>query len=169
MALHHSFIKLFEKMETGDWIEIISILINSLLAIWIVRTVQNKLTNKRVLKDHLINEIKDIRVEYQSILNKLYKNELKPQSIPPWFKLMNIKLNDLLNVTNAKYKIDQHFMNPYQLGLRDLVTQLPEFEKNYQKNLPIKLSVNSQNQILQFQQKNSKLFNNLIIKINDSN
>ncbi|MDR2684961.1 MAG: hypothetical protein LBB53_06235 [Prevotellaceae bacterium] len=38
------------NFDISDYISIVGIVVNSILAVWIVRTIQNKLTNKRVLK-----------------------------------------------------------------------------------------------------------------------
>ena len=38
----------------SELIDILSIVVNSFLAIWIVKTIQNKINNKIVLKDHFI-------------------------------------------------------------------------------------------------------------------
>lgn len=159
----------FSSIDLSDWISIFSVIINSLLAIWIISTVQNKLTNKRVLKDHLINELKDIRIEYRSFLNQLYSNKLRPKQITPWFKLMNIKINDLISLIENKHKIDNKILNPYQIELRDLITELKEFIKCYKNNDLITLKEKSQNKVISFQQKNNHLFNDLIVKINDEN
>ena len=64
-----------ERVSISDWISIIGIIINSSLSIWLVITIQNRLTNKRVLKDHFITEIKDIRSEYKIFLNNLYSKQ----------------------------------------------------------------------------------------------
>lgn len=78
------------SLEESDIIAIIGVIINAFLAIWIVKTLQNNLANKRYLKDHLIQEVKDLRSEYKKFLNELYQGKLRPKQILPWFKLMNI-------------------------------------------------------------------------------
>jgi hypothetical protein len=47
-------LKLFCIMKISDWISIITLIVNSGLAIWIVSTIQRKMNNRRVLKDHFI-------------------------------------------------------------------------------------------------------------------
>lgn len=103
-----------DRVSISDWINIIGIIINSSLSIWLVITIQNRLTNKRVLKDHFITEIKDIRSEYKIFLNNLYSNNIRVKSVIPWFKLMNIKVIDIMRTINEIYKIDENILNPYQ-------------------------------------------------------
>lgn len=150
-----------------NYIAIGGIVINSVLAIWIVKTIQNRLTNKRVLKDHFIVEIKEIRAEYKSFLNCLYSNKKVAKSVIPWFKLMNIKINDILDLINEKYKIDKTILNPYQNDLRDLITENEDFIRCYESENPIDFSEISKSQIIKFQQDNNRLFNEIIVKIND--
>lgn len=155
-------------MEPSDWIALFSIVINSLLAIWIVKAVQIKLTNKRVLKDHLISEIKDIRIDYRNMFEQLSNNKLRPKTIVPWFKLMNIKTKDLLSIAKDKYNIRQDTLEPYQIELRETITELEEFVGSYKKNSKICLSQTSHGIITKFQQQNNHVFNKLIIAVNDS-
>ncbi len=154
-------------IEVSDWISIAGIIINSVLAVWIVKTIQNRLTNKRVLKDHFITEIKEIRTEYRCFLNDLYTSKKTAKSILPWFKLMNIKVNDVLNLINEKYKTDTTILNPYQNQLRELITENEDFISQFKNDEPIEFSEESKTQIIKFQQDNSHLFNKIIVQIND--
>ena len=152
--------------EVSDWISIASIIVNAILAIWIIKTVQDKVNNKRILKDHLINEIKEVRDEYRFFLNQLFSNKIKPSHIAPWFKLMNIKINDLLDLISQKGSIDKNILNPYQIELRDTITELDEYISNYISDEKILLSPISQIKVIRFQQKYNHLFNKAIVKIN---
>lgn len=156
------------NLEASDWIDICGILVNAILGLWIVLTIQNKLTNKRVLKDHFIGEIKDISLEYKDCLERLYSNSLLPSDVIPWFKLMNIKINDLMIFLDNTYKIELDLLQPYQTTLRDLITNNVDYINNYQSNNPIVLSSASKLDFIKFQQDNNKIFNDLIIKINNA-
>jgi len=160
-------------MDTSDWISLLGILVNSVLAYWIVKTIQNKLTNRRVLKDHFILEVKEIRSEYKVCLNNLYNNKTHPENVIPWFKLMNIKVADLMKLISEKYKISEDILQPYQNELRDLVTNNADFTNQFRekkdKNMPIEFSDNSRHEFIIFQQQHNHLFNDLIVKINDFN
>lgn len=159
-------LRFFCSFDTSNWIDIIGIVVNAGLAYWVVRTIQNKLTNKRVLKDHFINEIKDIRTEYKNCLTNLYSNNTHPQRIIPWFKLMNIRVNDLMILINQKYKIDLKKLEPYQNELRELVTNNNDFIGQFKKE-KITFSEASRSELIKFQQTHNKLFNEIIIDIND--
>lgn len=157
----------FNSLEATDWIAILGVAVNAGLAYWIVRTIQNKLTNKRVLKDHFINEIKEIRNDYKTCLNNLYSNNTHPHRIIPWFKLMNIKVDDLMTIVYTKYKIDKSKLKPYQIDLPDLITNNDDFMAQYNTDKVI-FTESSRSQLIKFQQSHTQLFNAIIIAINDA-
>ncbi len=154
------------SIGVSDWINVGSIVINIILTCWIVITIQNKFTNKRVLKDHFICEVKEIRIEYKSFLSGLYANKTAPNTIIPWFKLMNIKVNDLMSLLNQTYQIEKDILLPYQNDLRELITENDDFIK-YFKSDKMVFSEISRRKIIQFQQKHNHLFNEIIISINN--
>jgi hypothetical protein len=154
-------------LDITEWIEIGSVLINGFLAFWIVRTIQDKLANRRVLKDHFISEIKELREQYKTQLNNLYLGKCTPKELLPWFKLMNIKITDLMKVIGEKYKIDKDILKAYQIELRTLVTESDDFNESFKNNNPILFSNQYKTDIIQFQQKNNSIFNKIIVQIND--
>lgn len=156
------------SLDKSDWVDIIGLGVNSALAFWIVKTIQNRLTNKRVLKDHFINEIKEIRNEYRTCLSNLYANKTHPKTVLPWFKLMNIKVNDLMSILNTKYKVDKNLLMPYQRDLQELVTNNEDFMNQFKSDKPVEFSDSSKVQFIKFQQEHNQLFNDLIIKVNDA-
>ena len=138
-------------LNLPDCINIFGILVNAALAIWIVRVIQNKLTNNRVLKDHFINEVKEIRNEYRVCLSNLHSNKMHSKNIIPWFKLMNIKVSDFMGIINEKYNIDKDMLYPYQNTLRELVTEDENFIQQYKNNADIQFSDDSKNKFIRFQ------------------
>lgn len=160
-------VNFFSSLAAADWIALLGVAVNAGLAYWIVRTIQNKLTNKRVLKDHFINEIKDIRAEYKGCFDNLYSNNTHPQRIIPWFKLMNIRVADLMALIKEKYKIDEKKLDPYQNELRELITNNNDFITQF-RNIKVDFSEESRIELIKFQQRHNKLFNEIIIAINDA-
>lgn len=161
------FLNFFCSLEAADWISLFGVIVNAGLAYWIVRTIQNRLTNKRVLKDHFINEVKEIRNDYKVCLNNLYSNTTHPHRIIPWFKLMNIKIEDLMTIVNSKYCIDKNKLKPYQVELQELITNNSDFIMHY-NNEKVVFTEISRSQFIRFQQLHNQIFNDIIIKINDA-
>jgi len=158
---------LFVK-QMSDYIRILGILINALLAVWIVNVLQKKLANTRALKDYFIDETKSIKDAYKDKIKDIHTDNLNPQHQKAWFKQMNLDTQDLMNMLNSKYStINESVLHPFQQELRELILNNPEFENAFKKNKKIIFSEDFKLKISRFEQKNSKLFNELIIKIND--
>lgn len=162
------YVKTSDTIKIADYISILAIIINFILAIIIVRTIQNRLTNKRVLKDHFISEIKELRNEYRDCINKLHSNSANSKEILPLLKLMNIKAKDLIELVNIKHGIDKQILLPYQDTLRELITNNVDFIRDFNTVGTINFSEDSKNSFHKFQQENNHIFNDLIIKINDA-
>lgn len=160
--------KIFFSLDHSDWVELFGVLVNSCIGYYIVRSIQNNLANKRVLKDHFISEVKEIRDEYRTYLNQLCSNKVSPKNVTTWFKVMNIKVNDLMKLMNDVYKIDANLLSPYQNDLRDLITENEEFESQFSTATTLNFSQASKNKFIRFQQENNKLINQIIITINDA-
>lgn len=155
------------SVTISDYIEIASIVINVIFGVWVIITIQKNLNNRRILKDHFIAEIKDIRNEYRDFLVSLSSNRIKPKQVAPWFKLMNIKVTNLVGILNNKYNLDNKVLYPYQVELRETVTEFEEYINNFKTNTEIKLNDESMGKIINFQQTNNGIFNKIIIHIND--
>lgn len=149
-------------------ISIIAILVNLGLTVWIVKVIQRQLTDKRTLKNHFITEVIEIRSIYRDKLSDLYAGKSYAKSLISWFKLMNIKINDLMLLINKIYDIDIGILKPYRSELRLLITEMKEFTEGYEFDKPIKFSSHSKQQILKFQDRHNNIFNNLIVQINDA-
>lgn len=156
------------SISTSDWINIGGVFANLCLTIYIVKVVQNKLTNRRVLKDHLINELKELRTEYRSWIDDYSRNKINSSQVIPWFKLMNIKTADLMKILEAKYEIDVNLLNPFQIELREIITDDDTFIQAFSSKTEIHLSKESQNTLIRFQQQHNHIFNDIIIGINNS-
>mgnify|MGYP006446217159 CR=1 FL=1 len=149
-------------------ISIIGILIQSGIAIWVVRILQKRIEKQRYLKNHLIQEVKLVKDEYKTFLQSLQTGQIRPKYVVPFFKLINTKIEDLNEIMHIKYDFDKYELKEYHIEIRYLITNLEEFNNNYRNNEKIELSNESLNQLIFFQQRNYNKFNKTIIKINDN-
>lgn len=165
-----NFFILFKiSLDFSDFIEIAGIVVNFFLAIWIVKTIQNKLTNKRVLKDHFICEIKELRVEYSEYIKKCYAGNLVPQDTLRWFKIVNIKATHLMNDVEELYKINCPELTLFHNDLRDAITNSNEYSQNFRANNPVSFNARTKRTIDLIQLAHYGLFNKLVRHVNDSN
>ena len=160
-------LSIFCMLDTSNWIEIVSIIINGVLAFWIAKTLQNSSNNKRVLKDHFIKEVINLRDNYDIFSKHILSNRITPREINSNFKSLNIQATSILSFLNKKYNINTRYLSAYQIEFKKLITELDEFIYNFQTNEQIVLEDASLNKVIRFQQINFGVFNNLIIDIND--
>jgi hypothetical protein len=163
------FVVLKFSLEFSDYIEIFGIIVNFILAIWIVQTIQNKLTNKRVLKDHFICEIKELRLEYNDYIKNCYAGNLIPQETLRWFKLINIKTIHLMNDVQDLYKVSCPELTSFHNDLRDIITNSTEYSTNFRPNTPVVFSSITKRQMDLIQLTHYGLFNKLVRLVNDAN
>lgn len=164
------FIFVFKySLDFSDFIDVFGIIVNFFLAIWIVKTIQNKLTNKRVLKDHFISEIKELRVDYNLFIKDCYDGNLIPKDTLRWFKLRNIKNTHLMNDVNELYNISSDDLNSFQSDLSDLITNSIEYSSNYRSNHVVIFKASTKRELDLIQARYYGLFNKIIRSVNDSN
>lgn len=153
--------------EYGDTINLIGLIVNFILGIIIVVVIQKRETDRRVLNDHLIEEVKDLRNDYRIFFQRLEKG-IKPQEIASWFKLTNIKSNDLLDLIAIKNpSIQTNYLKPFQKELKDIISDSKEYEENYFPNNKFKLKSATVVKVQRFRQQHDSLFNQLIVQINE--
>ncbi len=153
------------NLEAGDWIDICSIVVNIILGLWIAISLQNNITNRRILKDHFINEVKQLRDEYKFFFANV--DTIDVSEFLPWFKLMSIKIDDLMFMINDKYGIEIDKLDPYKINLRDLITNNSDYIAQYRHGGRVVFSSSSKTSLLRFQQGHYSIFNIIIIYIND--
>ncbi|EOR96497.1 hypothetical protein ADIARSV_0281 [Arcticibacter svalbardensis MN12-7] len=162
-------VKFLMCLDTSNWIDLLGIIANLLFAWWIVIAIQNKINNKRVLKDHFIQDLKEIRNDYRLFFINIDKGVLLPNEILPWFKLMNIKVKDLLDVVKTVHKIDIYQLDPFKKDLNELMSENSDFKTNYRSEQPIVFSGRSKRDFIKFQGKYISRFNEILILINSAN
>lgn len=147
-------------------VNLLGIFVNVSFGIWIVKALQSRLNNERVIKDHFINEVKDLRVEYKSFLSAIYSGTKQHGQIIPTFRLLGIKLSDLMAILENQFEIDKDFLNPYTWELNTIVTDDATFISIREENKNYKPTPETCQKLMKFQGDNSHLFNELIIQIN---
>lgn len=141
--------------------------VNVVLTIGIVRTIQNKVNNRRVLKDYLIKEVVEIRDDYNSFLKELFDGKVLSHDVAPFFKLMNIRANDIMAILTKKYKVNEKELKPFVYNLPNIITNAPEFNAGFRSNSAVACATNTRLRLINFQQSHNKIFNSIIIEIND--
>lgn len=154
-------------MQISDWINIVSIIVNIGLTLFIVRSVQNKQNNTRVLKDFMISEVKEIKANYKELFKKIQHDKIQPSLIIPWFKSSNGNVNDTMRILNDKFGIEKNKLKPFQFELNKLITDNDDYTSQFNTNY-VTFSQKSKDIFSAFENKYNKLFTELIISINEA-
>ena len=150
------------------WVGIFGIFIILIFGFWISSNLQKKITSKRVLKDHLINEIRTLNDFYFYFIIDLIEDKKKVKVLIALFKTLNIKIKKIMEIIQQNYNINNLFLTTYQIGLRNIILNCQEFELAFQKGGVLELSDETINELMKFRQQNEHLFNELILLINNT-
>ena len=143
---------------TSDKITIFSIVINLIIAGFIVLFFQKKYSDHREVKNCLIEEIKDIHKEYKDFSNKLINNITDGRFVISWFKVINMKLGHVKYFMKSEINIEDSRLLTLHQGLRGIITSSESFNNSFsQKN--IHLSTEVRNTIIE---KNRELNHNFL-------
>ena len=163
-------------LPLSDMIDIISVIVDGIsiivagsVAIWVVNTIQKRIDNQRSIKNHLIDEVIEIRRSYREIINQTTCGELRPKDIKSRLRVLSSRITDLINLINIQFKpkvIDKDFLLPYQLDLNQIITDDENFSLEYKANRKFLLTQRSQEKMAVFSAEKDHLFNELIVKIN---
>ena len=145
------------------------IIAGAIIAVKVVKSLQSRLTDSRVLKDYFINEIREIRKEYRTYITDLLKGNIDAQSVVPWFKIMGIRVNDMLDSADSIYHIKNDSFSKYHINLLTTVTESDSFIKCYKKNCKVLFDRQETILILNVQKDFIHVFNEAILLINNAN
>ena len=145
------------------------IIAGAIIAIKVVKSLQSRLTDSRVLKDYFMNEIREIRKEYRTYITDLLKGSIDAQSVVPWFKIMSIRVNDMLESADSLYHIKNNSFSDYHISLLTTITESDSFTKCYKKNCNVSFDRQEKLLILNVQKDFIHVFNEAILLINNAN
>ena len=155
-------------MEAGNVIAIADIFVSAGVAFWIVNTIQKKLDNRRAIKEHFIGEILSIRSEYRDLILSLKSGESKPLSIKYQLQRLSIHLNGMMGLLSREFQVERNFFHPYLIDLSTKITDDKDYIESYRDNSTIRFSDTFIYDMGNFEDENDKLFNDLVLKINNA-
>lgn len=148
-------------------VNLLGILVNAILAVYIVKSIQKGVENERSIKDHFFDEIKDLRSDYKSFLNAAYTGKLTNTEIVARLKLLGIKSSDLMNHLHFTCSVDKNYLSQYHIDLNKIITEDSIFIQFFnQPTQRITFTPVTLDKILKFQHKYQNRFNVLILTVN---
>ena len=151
----------------GLFLSLLGIIVSALIAVWVVKVIQNRLTDTRVIKDYFIDEIRDIRNQYRSFINELMKGAVETRTIVSTCKLLNIRTSDLMQSACSKFKLEEKAFSDYHYDLLSFITDCDSVITSYKNDEKAVLTQVEKVELISIQQKYAHLFNDVILRIND--
>lgn len=143
---------------------IIISVVSILISVW----TQRRFTQDRTLKDLIIDDVKTIRTEYKTFLNKLENNQCNPQFVTTWFKIMQNKITATSDFIRNEYPNRQNkFVRVLSnhVDIKRFVTGTEEFNQSF-KGRKVVLSPISLEHLNEL---HNKLYRNILVSISDIN
>lgn len=143
-------------------------LVGVALTYWLVSVVQNGINDRRLLKDHFIREILDIRKEYFALLTDLQSGRVKAKQVALLFQRISVRVEDLVPIVSEEFPAATIDLLEYHVNLLSGVTSIDEYERKFPKNLRIFTTIRSRQALHDIQSESIGAFNSLIRQINNS-
>ena len=151
------------EIDIGNLIDVLSIIANIFIALYITNILQKKLDNSRANKDYLINIISEYRITYDHFIKDLFSDKLNNKEIIQWFKIMTI------NIETLKENDDQCIYDTLLLehiNLRNIITNSDDFNNQFTNDC-IVLSNSLKNKIIPVNKELKRIKHNCIRLINN--
>lgn len=148
----------------------ISLLIGAsgvIVTLWLAISVQSGFNNRRILKDHFIREVLEIRSDYLDLLRKLQSGEVPAKDVTYYFQQINIRVEALMPLLQAQFALDASIRD-YHLDLLSGATELAEYAGKFKRNLKVFKSRESRESLQASHARSVKIFTELIVQINDA-
>lgn len=153
--------------KINNWLSLIDIILNGILFVWIGNVIQKTILNSRYLKEYFIDEIKIIKKDYSDFLSEISESSIYTSTIIPRHKFLSIRLVNIEEDIKTKYKLEKDYFYAYHVQLLEIITESEIFIKQFKKKNKFEINEELKISIIKFQSVNERLFNNIIIQIND--
>lgn len=157
----------------ADWLQasnicvtICSIIVTAWVAIWVVQSLQKKIDTESTLRNHFAQEVIQLRTDTREyIQNLLSKKEYSVVIKRNHFQFQK-RVNDLLNLLNEKYDIDNiNSLKAYRTELSSIIDRDINYIKKYNISQKIHLTDETKKQISKLHADNDHIFNEILLKI----
>jgi len=146
-------------------LNVLKFLVPSGVALYVGNQIKKKLDNEKGLREIIISEIKDIRLNYRTLINDVNSGDHKPLDIKRRLSELSTKATDTITLLNKKYSVDKSYFLPYQLELNKIITDDEEFIDKFKENQAFTLTKKCASELSDFSKKYDHLFNDLIFTL----
>ena len=154
-----------------DWLSIIDTLITLAgwgITLYLAININHKMDSERTLKNHFIEEVKEVRSHEEDIFQYIISNEIKPQKLKSMMGNLNTNVSDLMSLLKEQYGIDDNYLNAFQWKYSQMIIDDDDFTANYKEDSGFHLNTKLIRTFASYRADKLCLFNNLIVKINNA-
>ncbi len=167
LSLVFQFFDLYDFLKIDNYISIAAILIDLIIVILIGLFYNKSFSDKREVKNFLVEELKSFHKNYKDFANGVYNDKLDANSILNWFKLSNMKLDNLNYFLSQNLNIKDKRIKDEIIKLRELITDSTSFNNSF-SNLNVQLSHSVKSEIISNNRIITHVIFDTILKVNVS-
>ena len=122
-------------MEPSDIISIAGIAIQAAIGIYIATSIQNRFAKSRCIREHFIQELSAIQVEYRSFINLIWTNKSNSRSVKDKLKNFSERIKGLENILDETFELDKSSIVAAHSKFQQELTMEDEFNVQYTKDI----------------------------------
>lgn len=147
----------------------LSIVVTAFMAVWVVRSVQRKIDNEQMLRDHLAHEVIGLRKDTRDFMAKVITGGMHAKEIKRFHYRLSSHINDLLSILNKKYKIDKKSLKAYRQNVMKIIEEDGAYTQVFDANGEVTLNAETVTKLHEIEVNNDHLFNEVLLKIYEQN
>jgi hypothetical protein len=137
-------------LTSSDWltlagicVDIMSILISSYIAYWVVGVIQNKMERASKLRDYFATELIELKKGYSNLIQEVCMANFTMGTFRPQMQSLGVRTTSLTNNLNSKYHLTNKIIQKHS-ALYQTISFTPEFEKSMDGNIALTDTVKSE-------------------------
>ena len=137
-----------DTWTSNEWLEladvsftILSIVVSTFVAYWIVVSIQKRLSNEQSFRTYLTHSVQQVKTNYDNLLQQLINGKTHAQDLKRELGTNEKQIHELMRLINTKYsQIDNKYFDAWIVKMRNDVDGLQEYEDSFRTNKLVKLS-----------------------------
>lgn len=122
-------------LDADEIINIIGIVVNAALGIWIAVNVQTGFAEKRFLKEHFIKNLNSIDEDYKNLTELICEGKISAKAIKSRLKSMSLRIKSFKKYIEKVYGIKNTKLSQIHSEIQSYITNLDEYNNQFNKNV----------------------------------
>lgn len=160
-------ISLLDKMQISDWIDIVSIIADVLIAVVVTKAITRRLSADRELRNFFITEVRELSQKYKSFIQDVIDEKVIGKNAISYGKKASMEIDEIMRCVSKKYGIDKNLLKNVKKTLKFTLLNFAWHEKSGASEDAIQLNNGEINQLISLHMNNCHSLNDLIMLINE--